>query len=419
MTTKSRNDLLPGAIPVLVLLVLSAFINYIDRGNLSVAAPLLTKDFGLSAAQLGLLFSSFFWTYATFQIISGWLADNFNVSWILALGFLLWSGATATTGLITSLPVLFIMRMILGAAESTAYPCFSKIFARHFPEQHRGFANALIASATSGGSAFGLLGGGMLMARIGWRPFFIGFGSLSLLWLIPWLHWMPRGTVIGSAENRPAAPGFIDLLQRKSVLGTCAGLFCHNYVSYFLVTWLPFYLVQERHFSMNAMAQLGGGVYLTAGVSAALSGWISDCWIAAGQTPTIVRKTFVAAGLISCGVFLVVCVMTGKSSNIVFLLLASVAFGLPNSNIWPITQTLAGPDEVGKWTGLQSCIGNMAGVVAPAVTGLIVDRTGHFLLAFIVTATVALLGSGIWLFVVGPVKPMAWGNDLGPPHHAI
>jgi len=229
--TKGRNQLSPGAVPVLALLVLASFINYMDRGNLSIAAPMLKDDLGISATQLGFLLSSFFWTYATFQIVSGWLADRFNVGWLLALGFFLWSGATAATGLVGSLTALFVMRMTLGIGESTAYPCFSKILERDFPEEHRGFANALIAAATSGGSAFGLLGGGMLMARTGWRPFFIGLGSISLLWLIPWLRWMPRGQTPALSARRLPAPGILDLLAQRSVLGTCGGLFSLDYIS--------------------------------------------------------------------------------------------------------------------------------------------------------------------------------------------
>src|ERR1035441_1562171 len=152
---------------VVILLVLSVSINYIDRGNLSIAAPLLKDELGISASQLGMLLSSFFWTYAAFQILAGWLVDRFDVNWVLAVGFFLWSAATATTGLIHGFGVLLVLRLLLGIAESVAYPCYSKILAAHFLEHQRGLANALIDAGTKVGPALGTLVGGILMARFG------------------------------------------------------------------------------------------------------------------------------------------------------------------------------------------------------------------------------------------------------------
>src|SRR5689334_10738811 len=125
MTTPSTvvRTRLSGALTlVLILLALSVFINYIDRGNLSIAAPLLKEELTISDSQLGLLLSAFFWTYALFQIVSGWLVDRFNVNWVIAGGFFLWSAATAATGLITGFAALMVLRLILGMGESVAYP---------------------------------------------------------------------------------------------------------------------------------------------------------------------------------------------------------------------------------------------------------------------------------------------------------
>ena len=131
------------------LLALSIFINYIDRGNLAIAAPLLKDDLGLSVYQLGILFSSFFWTYAIFQIVSGWLVDRFPVNWVLALGILLWSAATFGTGLVRGFKLLLAMRLILGIGESVAYPSYSKIISRHYSELQRGRARHQIRAPMS------------------------------------------------------------------------------------------------------------------------------------------------------------------------------------------------------------------------------------------------------------------------------
>src|ERR1039458_5106205 len=138
---------------VVILLVLSVSINYSDRGNLSIAAPLLKDELGISASQLGILLSSFFWTYAACQILAGWLVDRFAVNWVLAVGFFLWSIATAATGLIHGFALLLVLRLLLGIGESVAYPCYSTILAAHFLEHQRGLPNALIDAGTKVGPA--------------------------------------------------------------------------------------------------------------------------------------------------------------------------------------------------------------------------------------------------------------------------
>src|SRR6266705_800882 len=182
----------PFALPLL-LLVLSVLINYIDRGNLSIAAPLLKDELGLSAGQLGILLSAFFWTYTLLLFVCGWFVDRFDPSRVLALGYLVWSLSTAATGLVHGFAMLLLMRLILGTGESVAFPCYSKILVRHVPEHNRGFANGVIIAGMKLGPAAGTLGAGLLMAKYGWRPVFIGIGLVSLLWLPLWLLFMPRG----------------------------------------------------------------------------------------------------------------------------------------------------------------------------------------------------------------------------------
>jgi MFS transporter, ACS family, D-galactonate transporter len=173
--------LVPEASIVLALLVASVILNYVDRSNLSIAAPMLKDELKISAEQLGWLLSSFFWTYASCQILTGWLVDRLDVKYVFAAGFVLWSAATAVTGLLHGLAALLAIRVLLGIGESVTYPSCSKIVSRLFPEQKRGFANALIATGLSVGPGIGLLFGGVLMSRFGWRPFFIVLGSASFL----------------------------------------------------------------------------------------------------------------------------------------------------------------------------------------------------------------------------------------------
>ena len=407
-TPSKRKGLPPALLIVVILLAVSVFINYVDRGNLSIAAPMLKDELGISASKLGILLSAFFWTYACLQPLAGWIADHWDVNWVLAAGFTLWSAATAATGLVHTFAMLMLLRLLVGVGESVAYPSYSRIMALHYDEDQRGFGNAIISSGLVLGPGFGMLFGGELMGRYGWRPFFFVLGLASLLWLIPWLRWMPRWTPVSrESAGAAVAPRLSEFLRMRSAWGTSLGLFCVNYLNYFLITWLPFYLVRERQFSMHRMAQTGGIGYLCAACSAIVTGWLSDRWIDSGATPTLVRKSIVGGGLALAGVFVG---LAGIRGSVGALVAGLVFFGVLSSNMYSITQTLAGPHAAGRWTGLQNFVGNLAGFAAPAITGFVVDRTGHFLWAFAILAAIALLGGASFVFLVGPIEPVVWGK---------
>jgi ACS family D-galactonate transporter-like MFS transporter len=405
--TTDKSRLSPAFSRVLILLFLSVFINYIDRSNLSIAAPLIKDELHISASQLGILLSAFFWTYSCCQLLSGWLVDHYDVKWVFGAGFFLWSSATAVTGLVHGLALLLVVRIVLGIGESVAYPGYSKIVRLHCPEHRRGFGNAVIAAGLALGPSFGMLFGGTIVARFGWRPFFVALGLASLLWLVPWVRWMPPSEISTDAKKKSSA-GMWQILQQRSAWGTCVALFCGNYYLYFMVTWLPFYLVRERQFSLTGMAKVGGAMFLLSALSASLCGWLSDRWIAAGGSPTRVLKSFMAVSVVCVGVFVLGAVLSPGNVGVAFLMLAGAAFGLGSSNVWVITQRLAGPHAVGRWCGLQLFVGNSSGVVAPAVTGFLLDRTGHFFWPFLIVSLILWVGGLVWIFVVGPIEPVEW-----------
>jgi MFS family permease len=426
---QSASQLTPELTRLAVLLALSIFINYIDRGNLSIAAPLIKDDLGISYYQLGILFSSFFWTYAIFQIVSGWLVDRFAVNWVLALGILVWSAATVGTGLVRGFTLLLAMRLILGIGESVAYPSYSKIISRHFSEAQRGRANSFICAGQASGPAIGTLVGGLLIARIGWRLSFIVFGCASLLWLLPWLRYLrqpsqssephsPASDIathngeIPSASEAVAGASLLQILQQRSAWGTFGGLFAYNYVWYFFITWLPTYLVRERQFSVKTMSAVTSLAFLILASSALTSGWLSDKWIATGASPTRVRKTFTGAGPAIAASILLVGIIRNHTVAMAILMLTCVGLGMCTSNLWAVTQTLAGPTTSGKWTGLQNFLGNLAGWITPAVIGLIVQRTGSFFYVFVITSVVTLLGAFSWIFIVGRIEPVSWHSQI-------
>ena len=159
---------------------------------------------------------------------------------------------------------------------------------------------------------------------------------------------------------------------------------------------------------MTEMAKVGGSFFLTAALSASGCGWLSDRWIQSGGSPTLVRKTVMVCGAVGTGVFLLACVLAPPGWSIVFLMLTGMAFGLTSSNMWAITQRLAGPRAVGRWCGLQLFVGNSSGVVTPAVAGFLLDRTGQFFWPFLIVSMFLWMGAMAWLFIVGPIEPVDW-----------
>lgn len=406
-TNQSRS--LGAFAPALALLAISIVVNYVDRGNLSIAAPLLKDELHISASQLGILLSAFFWTYTALQVPCGWLVDRFEVNVVIAAGFLIWSIATAATGFVHGFAMLLLMRMLLGIGESVAFPSCSKILARHLPEYYRGFANGVISAGIKCGPAVGTFGAGLLIARYGWRPVFIGIGLISLVWLPAWMKWMPRGPGIVQAME-VSLPSFADILRQRSFWGASAGHFCGNYLLYFLVTWLPFYLVRERGLSMAAMARTAGLYYLVDAASSIVTGWLTDFFIRAGHTPTLVRKSAMGIGYTLAAFAIAGCALAGHGSYLIWLLVAGVGNGMGGSGVFAFSQTLAGPRAAGKWTGMQNGIANLAGIVGPALTGFILDWTGSFLAAFAITAAVSLSGALAWVFWVGRLEPTTWST---------
>jgi len=392
---------------VLVLISLSVLINYLDRSNLSIAAPLLKDELGISNTQLGTLLAAFFWIYGAMQIPAGWLVDHLDVKWVFAAGFFLWSTATATTALLHGFAAFIAVRVILGVGESIVFPSCANILGTYFEEGRRGFANAVVSTGLSLGPAVGILVGATVIGRFGWRPFFLALGLGALVWLVPWLAWMPSKRPVPQATTNSAI-GIPAILRHRSAWGTCLGQFCLNYFLYFLLTWLPSYLNRGRGFSMNDVAKYGSLLFVMSAIAAPLWGRLADQWIKAGATPTLARKGTLVLGHGGAGVCLVLMPLTERSVFVAMLALTGVFLGISCCSSWAVTQTLAGPHASGRWCGVQNFVGNFAGWVAPALTGFLIDRTGHYYWPFFITAGVAWVGAIGWGFVVGRIEPVDW-----------
>ncbi len=407
---------------VVALLVFSVVINYIDRSNLSLAMPILVKQFSISPYRAGELLGAFSWTYALVQVfgLAGWLADRFPAGWVLFLGYLLWSLSTAATGLTASFAALFALRLLLGLGESVAYPCYSRIFAA-MPQEHRGRANALIDAGTKLGPAAGAFLGGLVLVHFGWKMLFGVFGIGALAWLLPWYFAMPRGERIAKerqaerdAEKRSgsSAPTIAKLLRMRCAWGAFIGHFCGNYFYFFLLSWLPTYLVQEEHLSIRAMTQLTAAVFGLIACSTIATGWTTDRLIARGASPTIVRRAATAGGSFVASIFIALWFIHGHPFvALAVLAIGCVGYGAYASNHWAITQTLAGPAMAGRWSSLQNGVANFSGIIAPWLAGFIVQARGSARLAFVIAGGVALVGAAAWLFLVRRVEPVNWDTS--------
>ncbi|MDB5494057.1 MAG: major facilitator superfamily 1 [Phenylobacterium sp.] len=175
-----------------------------------------------------------------------------------------------------------------------------------------------------------------------------------------------------------------------------------------MITWLPVYLVKARGFTMAEMAALGGMIYVVYAVASLSLGWLSDRLIAGGRSVNLVRKGFMGVGLAIVAAALAVCAFGDASFANVSLFAAAVGFGFSGPTIYCIGQTLAGPRAGGAWIGFQNMIGNVAGIVGPLVTGVLIDKTGGFGAAFAVAAAVALSGIVSWCLMIPKVAPLDW-----------
>ena len=400
------------------------FINYVDRGTLPTALHLIQGDLNLDERQLGILLSAFFWTYTLVQIPVGWLAERFGAHRVLAVGLGVWAVATLCVGLAHSFPVLLGLRLLLGIGESVGFPCVTKLIAAVVSVKNLGTANGVVAFAYLFGPAVGTFLGGMLMAHYGWRAAFVVFGGLSLLWLVPWSRVkLPARAVRRSDADKP---NLRTILKQTSLWGTVLGLFSSNYTFYFMLTWLPFYLVRERGFSTGEMAALASMAYLVNAGSALAAGWAIDRLIIGGRSTNAVYKTCMAlthAGSVLCMVAMAV---GSRPVALASIFGFQVLCGVQAPGVYAIPQILAGPRATGRWVGIQNSLGNFSGIIAPAATGFIIASTHRFTAAFLLAATMSLLGLIGWLWMLPKLEELPWeempekwpmpaGADQRPP----
>ena len=390
---------------LVILIALSVLLNYVDRGAIGIAAPLMKQELGLSATGFGIAVSAFFWVYAPLCLVVGWLCDRFCVYRLFAAGIALWALATVLTGFVQGLAVLIALRLVLGLGESIAFPGSSKIFAAEVPPANRGMANAMVAAALAFGPAVGTLSGGLILEAAGWRPIFWIFGAATLLWLVPW-HFVAAPLRTTSVTTPLTEPVPLSRLLRVRALWLIGiGHFTTNYSFYFLLIWLPLYLVKSRGFSIAEMTLLTTLGFAVQGIMALIMGRWSDLWVARGADEGRVRRGLMVAGQVLAAVAVAsVYFAQGPVQIGLCLVTAGLAGSFTSTNLFAIGQMFAGPRAAGGWIGVQNAIGNCSGIIGPIATGLMIDNLGGYGYAFALTAAVPALGAIWWWKVIPPIR---------------
>ena len=384
------------------LLFLAGLINYFDRTIVSVALPVIAADLHIGPARMGVLLSAFFWSYALMQVPIGWLADRFNVRWLYAACFALWSLTCGLTGFAASLGVMIVLRMLLGIGESIYLPGGMKAVSILFTPKDRGLASGLVNCGTRAGLAFGAPLIASLVVALGWHNAFFLLGFAALLWLIPWFLAFPRGATTVT-HDAAAGGGFRLSKIHRNLLGMSLANIGYGYYFYLLVTWLPSYLVKGRGLSLQLAGAYAVVPYLTFTLAEPIGGWVADRLVAAGYDEIVTRKSIVAVSFLTSLMLIPAALVTDITPAVALLGGASLV-GLSTPNIYALVQRVTRGGEVGFSIGVMNLAGNISGVIAPIVTGMIVERSGYFP-AFVVAVAVLLAVIPVyWTMVYATVE---------------
>jgi ACS family D-galactonate transporter-like MFS transporter len=386
------------------LLFTASLINYLDRAAISFALPLISKDFQLTAQGKGLLLSSFFWSYALMQIPIGWSADRFNLRWLYAAAFTIWSFAQGLTGLATSLGMLLAFRILLGIGESIYLPGGTKIVSLLFAAKERGLPSGLFDFGTRTGLVLEGLLVPWLLVHLGWRRTFLLLGFTALLWIAPWFAVFPRRLQGTGVEGVPPDLASVARsLLNRNLLGICLGFFCFDYYWYVLVTWLPDYLVTVRQLSIVKAGFYASLAFFTFGIAEPIGGWIADTLIRRGWNETATRKGLVTIAF-AMGVFLIAAMRTSDTGIAIGLLIGACLVGLATGNLLAILQSCAPAEGVGVWTGAENFAGNLAGIIAPLAVAFLITSFGSYVPGFELASFILFAGVLAYWFVVGELK---------------
>jgi MFS transporter, ACS family, D-galactonate transporter len=415
---------------ILALLAVGTMINYLDRTVLGIAAPQLTKELGINAALMGLMFSVFSWSYVASQIPGGLFLDRFGskVTYFLSMTF--WSLCTLAQGLVHGIAPLFAFRLGLGVAESPCFPTNSRVVATWFPQSERAMATGTYTVGEYIGLAFFSPFLFALMGAFGWRSLFYVVGAVGLVFGLVWwfCYREPRDHPAANAaeldyieaggglthrknsvdETKPQSSGFEwrtigQLLKHRQLTGICLGQFAGNSTLVFFLTWFPTYLATERHMAWLKIGFFAIMPFIAASIGVMFGGTFSDWLLRRGVSPNVARKLPIIAGLLLASTIVLANYVESNVTVIVILSVAFFAQGMAALG-WTLVSDIAPDGLLGVTGGIFNFAANLAGIITPLAVGLIVAWTGSFVGALVFIGAIALIGALSYIFIVGDIK---------------
>ncbi len=404
---------------ILGLICLMYLITYLDRVNISTAAPEIAKEFGFDKITMGIIFSAFVWAYAIFQVPGGWLSDRFGARPVLAIIVAYWSVMTAATAVATGAVSFVILRFLFGAGEAGAFPGATRAMQVWYPRAERGLVQGLTHSASRLGAAIAPPIVVLIMTTLGWRSVFYICGAAGFLWSLWWFvsyrnlpeeHGMVNraelerirgfgetGEINQAAVQREGADvPWGTLLRSPNMWAIMCAYFTYVYCLYIFLTWLPSYLVDFRHFTLVKVG-IFASLPLFAGVVGDTVGGLATDWLLKKTGSTkFARRSVAIVGLLGCAVFMVAAGMTEDAYTAVYSLTAAMFFlECTIGPAWAVPMDCGGKYS-GTVSGMMNMAGNIGGALSPLVFGFLAqyDNWGAPFMVSAVTARLPAPRSG-------------------------
>lgn len=410
--------------PMLALVAVATMVNYLDRTVLGIAAPYLTKELGLTAASLGVVFSAFSWSYALLQIPGGVFLDRFGTRVTYTLALTLWSAFTAAMGVVGSLAGLVATRIGVGTFEAPCFPANSRILATWFPQQERARANSIYSVGQYAGIAFLSVPLFWITQQFGWRSLFFvagGFGvALGLtFWAVyrePSQSTAANAAEIahieagGGGEYRGAPVRFslsqvAWLLRHRQILGASLGQFGGNSTQVFFVTWFPTYLVTARGMDFLKAGTMAMLPYIGASLGVLVAGQLSDYLLKRTGSANLARKLPIVGGMLLASTIVAANFVPADANLLVVAIMSVAFFGQGMTNLgWTVISDVAPKELIGLTAGIFNFSANLAGIVTPLVIGFAFQSTGSFFGPLVYIAVVAILGALAYSVVLGDIR---------------
>jgi ACS family glucarate transporter-like MFS transporter len=416
---------------IIVMIFVITLLNYADRATMSVAKPALSKEFSVSAVQMGWILSAFGWSYVVFQIPGGWLLDRFDSKKVYFASIFTWSLCTLLQGgvgvfsAVTAVYLLFLLRLLLGAAESPSFPANARLVAAWFPAGERGTASAIFTSGQYFATVvFGPLTG-WLALNFGWRAVFYCMGGLGILCSLLCLEviYGPRehprltrpefdyieqgGALVNLDQPKARSPvqwGHINqVLHSRMMLGVYFGQFCINCLTVFFSTWFIPYLVDQRGLSILNAGVIASVPAICGFAGGLIGGVVSDAMLRKGCSITVARKTPIVLGMLLAS-SLLLCNHV-HTYWLVVLILALSFFGKGIGALgWTVVSDTSPKEIAGLSGGLFNTFGNLSTITTPIIIGYIIQGTGSYDWALVFVALNAIAAALFYLLLVGEIR---------------